>query len=167
MATQPVFPVQPEVRAASSEEDQLRLAGFKKYDPPTFSGVASEGAHGFLEDCHSILHTMDIVETSGVAFTTFQLKGVDYQWWWAYELGSPAESASLTWVQFLGMFPREFVPQSLRDAWHAEFEQLHQGTMSVSKYAIRLSDLARHAPTLVTTVRECVRRFNEGISHDI
>ncbi|XP_070002067.1 uncharacterized protein [Nicotiana sylvestris] len=124
----------PVVRVAASEEEQLRLTRFKKYDPPTFSGLLKEAA---------------------------------YQWWRAYELGSPAESVSLTWVQFSEMFLREFVTQSLRDAWCMEFEQLCQGTISVSEYAIRFSDLARHAPALVATVRERVCRFNEVLRHDI
>ncbi|XP_070057654.1 uncharacterized protein [Nicotiana tomentosiformis] len=119
------------VRAVASEEGQLRFARFKRYNPPTFSGLASESAEGFLEECHNILRTIDIVETSGVTFTTFQLKGAAYQWWQAYEMGSPAELASLTWVQCSLMFLREFVPQSRQDAWRTEFEQLRQGTMSV------------------------------------
>ncbi|XP_070004891.1 uncharacterized protein [Nicotiana sylvestris] len=132
MATKPVIPVQPVVRTTLSEEGYLTLARFKKYNPPTFSGLVSEGAHGFLEEFHHILRTMGIVEMSGVTFTTFQLKRAAYQWWQAYELGSLADVASLTWVQFSEMFPRKLVPQSLREAWRAEFEQLYQGTMSVS-----------------------------------
>ncbi|XP_070047525.1 uncharacterized protein [Nicotiana tomentosiformis] len=85
-----------------------------------------------------------------------------YQWWQAYELGSPAESASLTWVQFSEIFLREFVPQSFRDAWCVEFEQLLQGTMSVLEYAVRFNDLARHAPHLVAAVVGIARR-GEGI----
>nr|XP_009787669.1 PREDICTED: uncharacterized protein LOC104235577 [Nicotiana sylvestris] len=92
---------------------------------------------------------MGIVEMRGAAFTMFQLKGAAYQWWRVYELSCPTDAASLTW--------------SLRDAWHVEFEQLHQGTMLVLKYAVRFSDLARYAPTLVTTVRERVCRFIEGL----
>ncbi|XP_070039131.1 uncharacterized protein [Nicotiana tomentosiformis] len=65
------------------------------------------------------------------------------------------------------MFLRKFVPQSLRDAWRAKFEQLHQGTMSVSEYAVRFNYLARHPPALVATVRERVRRFIEGLKHDV
>ncbi|XP_070040830.1 uncharacterized protein [Nicotiana tomentosiformis] len=167
MATQTVVPVQPVVRAASSEEEQLRLARFKKYDPPTFSGLASKSAQGFLEECHRILRTIGVIETSGVTFTTFQLKGAAYQWWRAYELGSPADAVPLTWVQFSEIFLRECVPQSLQDAWRTAFEQLRQGTMSVSKYVVRFIDLARRAPTLISTVRERVRRFIEGLKHDI
>nr|XP_033512909.1 uncharacterized protein LOC117277615 [Nicotiana tomentosiformis] len=84
---------------------------------------------------------MGIVETIGVAFTTFQLKGVAYQWWRAYE--------------------------TLRDSWHAEFERLCQGTMSASEYAVRFNGLSRHAPALVTIVRERVRRFIEGLNKSI
>ncbi|XP_070034947.1 uncharacterized protein [Nicotiana tomentosiformis] len=106
---------------------------------------------------------MDIVEVSGVVFTTFQLSGAAYRWWQGYEEGRLADADPLTWAQFSEMFLREFVPQTLRDAWCIEFEQLCQDTMTVSEYAIRFSELSRHAPTLVPIVRERVRRFIEGL----
>ncbi|XP_070052382.1 uncharacterized protein [Nicotiana tomentosiformis] len=65
------------------------------------------------------------------------------------------------------MFLKEFVPQTLRDVWHTEFERLGQGTMTMSKYAIRFNELTRHAPILVPTVRERVSRFIEGLDYDI
>ncbi|XP_070021876.1 uncharacterized protein [Nicotiana sylvestris] len=167
MATQPVVLVQVVVCATTIEEEQLRLERYKKYHLPTFSELATDDTQGFLEECHCILHTIDIVEMSEVAFTTFQLRGVTYQWWQAYELGSQAEVASLTWVQFSEIFLREFVPQSFWDAWCAEFKLLYQGTMSVSEYGIRFSDLARHAPALVATIRKRVHRFIEGLMHGI
>ncbi|XP_070031931.1 uncharacterized protein [Nicotiana tomentosiformis] len=167
MPVQPIVSVRPEVRAVASEEEQLRLERFKKYHPPTYSGLATEDAHGFLEKCHSILRTMGIVETSGVSFITFQILGAAYQWWEAYKEGSPANAASLTWAQLSEMFLRDFVPQTLRDAWSTEFEQLRQGTMTVSEYAISFKELSRHAPTLVSTVRERVCRFIEGLNYVI
>ncbi|XP_070041234.1 uncharacterized protein [Nicotiana tomentosiformis] len=39
--------------------------------------------------------------------------------------------------------------------------------MTVSDYAIRFSELALHAPTLVHTVRERVRRFIEGLGYNL
>lgn len=65
-----------------------------------------------------------ISESRGVSFTTFQLRGAAYEWRHTYELDSPDEAASLTWTQFSDMFLREYVLQSLRDAWRAEFEHL-------------------------------------------
>ncbi|XP_070026423.1 uncharacterized protein [Nicotiana sylvestris] len=66
-------------------------------------------------------------------------------------------------LRTMDLFLREYVPQSLRNAWCTEFEHLHQGAMTVSEYVIRYTSLARHAPALVATVRERVRRFIEGL----
>ncbi|XP_070002335.1 uncharacterized protein [Nicotiana sylvestris] len=159
----PVAPIQPEGRATVFEEEERRLERYKKYHPPTFSGLALEDDQGFMEEFHHILRTMGIAESSGVSFTSFQLRGATYQWRRAYELDSPAKAYSLTWTQFSDIFLREYVPQSLRDAWRAKFEQLRQGVMTVSEYAVHLSDLATHAPTLVFIVRERVYRFIKGI----
>ncbi|XP_070032155.1 uncharacterized protein [Nicotiana tomentosiformis] len=62
---------------------------------------------------------------------------------------------------------REYVRQSLRDAWCAEFEQLRQGAMTVLEYAVKFSELSRHAPSLVSIVRERVCRFIEGLNYGI
>ncbi|XP_070007139.1 uncharacterized protein [Nicotiana sylvestris] len=159
----PAVPVQPEDGAAASEDEQWRLERFKKYDPPVFSGLASDDALGFLEECHYILCTMGISRSSRVSFTAFQLRGATYELWRTYELDSPDKAASLTWIEFSELFLREFVPQSLRDVWCAEFEHLCQGAMTVSEYAIRYTRLSRHAPALVSTVRKRVCRFIEGL----
>ncbi|XP_070041314.1 uncharacterized protein [Nicotiana tomentosiformis] len=65
------------------------------------------------------------------------------------------------------MLLRKYVLQSLRDAWRAEFEQLRQGSMTVPEYAVRFSDMARHEPALVATVREWFHRFIEGLNPSI
>ncbi|XP_070012471.1 uncharacterized protein [Nicotiana sylvestris] len=127
-AAEPVTPGQPEDNATASNDEQWRLERFKKYDPSVFSGLASDDALGFLEQCYRILRTMGISESSGVSFTTFQLRGA-----------------------------------SLKDAWRAEFEHLCKDAMTFSKYVVRYTSLARHAPALVSTVRERVCRFIEGL----
>lgn len=81
-------------------------------------------------------------------------------------MGSSADAASLSCARFLEIFLKEFVPQSLWDTWHAKYEQLFQGTMSLSEYAIKFSDLFRHAHAMVATVRERVCRFIEGLRYE-
>ncbi|XP_070046567.1 uncharacterized protein [Nicotiana tomentosiformis] len=108
---------------------------------------------------------MGIVEVSGVAFTTFQLSKAAYRWWQAYEQGQLVDATPLTWAQFSEMFLREFV--LLPDAWRTEFEKLRQGTMLLSEYALRLSELSRHAPALVSIVRERVHKFIKGLSYGL
>ncbi|XP_070046911.1 uncharacterized protein [Nicotiana tomentosiformis] len=151
----------------ASEEEQKRLERFKKYFPLTFSGVASEDAQSFLDQCHHILCTMGIMELSGVALTTFQLTELVYRWWQVYEESRPAGTVPLTRTQFTDLFLRELVPQTLRDALCTEFEKLHQGTMIVHEYATRFPELSIHASALVSTVRERVNRFIEGLIYDL
>ncbi|XP_070022332.1 uncharacterized protein [Nicotiana sylvestris] len=158
-----LVPAQPEDRETASEEEQLRLERFKRYKPPVFSGLASEDALGFLDESYHILSTMGISGSSEVSFTTLQLPGAAYEWWCTYELNSLDKAASLTWTQFSDLFLREYVPQSLRDAWRTEFEHLHQGVMTVSEYVVRYTSLAIHAPTLISTVCERVRWYIEGL----
>ncbi|XP_070039497.1 uncharacterized protein [Nicotiana tomentosiformis] len=110
---------------------------------------------------------MDIVEVSGVAFTTFQLSGGEYQWWEVYEEGRPADAAPPAWAQFSEMFLRECAPQTLRDAWRTKFDQLRRGTMTVSEYTIRFTELSRHTSTLVPTVREQIHRVIEDLSYGL
>ncbi|XP_070032719.1 uncharacterized protein [Nicotiana tomentosiformis] len=44
---------------------------------------------------------------------------------------------------------------------------IKRGTRTVSEYAIRFSELARHVPISVPTVRERVHRFIEGLGYDL
>ncbi|XP_070002127.1 uncharacterized protein [Nicotiana sylvestris] len=152
----PAVPVQPEYRATAFEDEQLRLESFKKYKPHVFSGLASEDALGFLDECYRILHPMGISGSSGVSFTTFQLRGAAYEWWRTYELDSPDDAASLTWNRFSDLFLREYIPQSLGDAWRPKFEHLCQGAMTVLEYVFCYTSLARHALALVSTIHERV-----------
>lgn len=114
--------------------------------------MASEGAQGFLEECHRILRTMGIMEMSGVGFNMFQLRGAAYQWWRVYDMGIPADVAPLSWAQFLEMFLRELVPQSF--GMHgARSLSSYARALCQLEYAVRFSGLARHAPVLVATIR--------------
>lgn len=75
-----VAPIHPEGRAAVSEEEHYRFERYKNYHPLTLSGLASDDAQRFFEECHRILCTMGVAESSGVSFTTFQLRETTYQW---------------------------------------------------------------------------------------
>nr|XP_009792584.1 PREDICTED: uncharacterized protein LOC104239605 [Nicotiana sylvestris]XP_009792585.1 PREDICTED: uncharacterized protein LOC104239605 [Nicotiana sylvestris] len=105
-----VTPDQPEDRAAALEEEQRRLERFKKYKPPTFSGLASDDALGFLEECYRILRTIGISGSSGGFFHCLPDSRSSLSVMAYFKLDSPVEAASLTWNQFSDMFLREYVP---------------------------------------------------------
>ncbi|XP_023773747.1 uncharacterized protein LOC111922420, partial [Cyanistes caeruleus] len=101
---QPVAPVQEYVVPVMPDDEQRRLERFGRLQPPSFSGAEGEDAQGFLDKCQRMLRTAGILESSGVAFTTFQFTGAAFNWWEAYERRRPVDAAPLTWQQFSTLF---------------------------------------------------------------
>ena len=69
----------------------------------------------------------------------------------------------MTWVQFISIFMNQFFPQTEHDARREEFEHLVQGSLSVSQYESKFTDLSRYATDLVDTDEKKVRRFLCGL----
>ncbi|XP_070058171.1 uncharacterized protein [Nicotiana tomentosiformis] len=73
----------------------------------------------------------------------------------------------LTWLEFSILFLEKFVLQSHGEKLRRQFEQLYYDGMFVTQYEIRFSELARHAVWLVTTDREKIRRFIDGLTYQL
>lgn len=145
LPSQPAVAAQASVVPVMADDEQRRLERFERLRSPPFSGTESEDAQDFLDRCQRMLQTAGILETSGVSFTTFQFSGSALRWWETYERRRPVGAAPLTWHQFSVVFLEMFVPQSRREEMRRQFEQLRQGDMSVTRYVMRFSELARHA----------------------
>ncbi|XP_070054972.1 uncharacterized protein [Nicotiana tomentosiformis] len=107
-----------------ADDEQRILERFGRLRPPSFSGVGSENAQGFLEKCQRILRTTGILETSGVSFTTFHFSEAGFRWWEAYERHRPFGAVPLTWQEFSILFLEKFMSQSHREELRRQFEQL-------------------------------------------
>ncbi|XP_070030156.1 uncharacterized protein [Nicotiana sylvestris] len=90
-----------------------------------------------------------------------------FTWWEVYERRRPVGVAALTWQQFLVLFLEKYVPQSHREELRRQFEQLHQGEMTVTQYEMRFSELAQHALWLVPIDRERIKRFVDGLTYQL
>ncbi|XP_070043042.1 uncharacterized protein [Nicotiana tomentosiformis] len=134
------LPAQPSVAAQTpvvpvmADDEQRRLERFGRIQPPSFSGVESEDAQGFLDKCQRILQTMGILETSGVSFTTFPFSRAAFRWWETYERRKPVGAVPLTWHEFSILFLEKFVSQSRKEELRRQFEQLRQDGMSMNQY---------------------------------
>ncbi|XP_070028924.1 uncharacterized protein [Nicotiana sylvestris] len=147
------------------DDEQRRLERFSRLQPPSFSGAQGEDAQGFLDKCQRMLQKSGILESSGVAFTTFQFTGAAFTWWEAYERRRPAGAAPLTWQEFSTLFLEKWIPQSQREELRRQFEWLSQGDMTVSQYEARFSELARYASWIVPTDWERIKRFVDGLNY--
>ncbi|XP_070002610.1 uncharacterized protein [Nicotiana sylvestris] len=149
------------------DDEQCRLERFGRLQPSSFSGVEGEDAQGFLDKCQWMLRTVGIIESSGVAFTTFQFLGAAFTWWEDFERRRPVGATPLSWQQFSALFLEMYVPQSCIELLRRQFKWLTQGDMTVSQYEMRFSELARHAIWMISSNRERIRRFVDGLNYHL
>lgn len=82
---QPIAAIQLEVRPSVSTEEHKVMDQFQKLDPSHFNGDSTVNSQNFCDRCYEILHNLGLVESKGVYFTTFQLRGPTKRWWQTYE----------------------------------------------------------------------------------
>nr|KYP33005.1 hypothetical protein KK1_046196 [Cajanus cajan] len=70
------------------------------------------------------------------------------------------------WDYFRKVFLENYFPDSVRYAKEAEFMRLHQGSLSVSEYAMRFKHLARFYSQAISEAWRC-RKFVEGLRHEL
>ncbi|XP_057246903.1 uncharacterized protein LOC130589595 [Beta vulgaris subsp. vulgaris] len=100
-----------------------------------------------------------------VNFAVFYLKGQADLWWkTAKEMQS---QPGFGWENLKGVMRNQFYPQSLQLKLESEFIHLKQRSMSVLEYAVIFNELARFAPDLVSTDRQRMNRFEEGLNLDL
>ena len=76
-----------------------------------------------------------------VTFSAFLLRDRALEWWRAVQRRYPE---GVSWAQFKEEFIDKFVPASYRDAKAEEFLRMEQGTLSMTDYERRFSELVRH-----------------------
>ncbi|XP_020236264.1 uncharacterized protein LOC109815861 [Cajanus cajan] len=77
-----------------------------------------------------------------------------------------ARGVTVDWDCFRTVFMEKYFPESVRHAKEAEFMQLHQGGLSVSKYAMRFEHLARFYSQAISEAWKC-RKFAEGLKYEL
>jgi hypothetical protein len=79
-----------------------------------------------------------------------QLIGPAADWWDAY-VEAHKESDSINWNEFKAIFHSHHVPEEIMKLKKKEFQDLKQGSMTVSEYVTRFTQLSRYAPNDVDT----------------
>ncbi|XP_060210655.1 uncharacterized protein LOC132637606 [Lycium barbarum] len=134
--------------------------------PPEFdASLTSIEPQKFIDRCEKILTTLGLKETRGVDFSTFLFSGSAESWWIAIQRGTQAGLPPITWSEFLALFKDRFIPLSKQDDMRRQFNNLRQGTMTVTEYEAKFTDLSRYVLYLVEDPREKVRRFVDGLEH--
>ncbi|KAL3749225.1 hypothetical protein ACJRO7_010338 [Eucalyptus globulus] len=141
---------------------------FLKLNPPKFTGTGDPKAATLwtkgLEKAFALLMCTKVEK---VALAVYQLEGNVETWWQAARDTVFREGVVLEWNTFLEVFNDKYFSEATREVKMAEFQRLHQGTMTIDQYEVKFTELSRYAPELVKNPVNQVRRFRDGLRPDL
>nr|KYP76433.1 hypothetical protein KK1_020675 [Cajanus cajan] len=116
-----------------------------------------------MEKIFSVLGSSD---ERKLAYAVYMLGGEAEYWWRSTRQMLESRGVLIDWDCFRRVFLEKYFPDSVRYAKEAEFMRLHQGSLSVSEYAMRFEYLARFYSQAISEAWRC-RKFADGLRHEL
>ena len=149
---------QPRELTVSIERE--RKLGARNYD-----GVGyPEKAWSWLEGNERVFSVMGCSDEQMVTYSAFLLRDRALDWWKAVQRQFP-EGVSRT--QFKEEFLEKFYPSIYKDQKIEEIFKLKQGTMSVTNYEKKFSELVRHVPLFCDHEVQKSKSFVVGLRKEV
>jgi hypothetical protein len=98
-----------------------------------------------------------------VLFVSHQLEGPAADWWDAY-VEAHEEPKNINWQEFKNSFRSHHVPLRVMKLKKKEFKDLKKGSMSMSEFVTRFTQLSRYAPDNVDTNEKKQDWFLNGLN---
>jgi hypothetical protein len=149
---------------APHPQQRDKLGEFQWTKPPTFShSVEPMDADDWLKTIEKKLQAVQCNNREKVLFASHQLVGPTVDWWDAY-VEAHEEPKGINWQEFKNSFHSHHVLLGVMKLKKKEFEDLKQGSMSVSEYVTRLTQLSRYALDNVDTNEKKQDYFLNGLN---
>jgi hypothetical protein len=130
---------------APQPQQRDKLGEFRRTKPPTFShSVKPMDVDHWLKTIEKKLQVVQCNNREKVLFASHQLVGPTTDWWDAY-VEAHEEPKSINWQEFKNSFHSHPIPLGVMKSKKKEFEDLKQGSMSVTEYVTRFTQLSHYA----------------------
>jgi hypothetical protein len=144
-----------------------RLGDFQGTKPPTFSHpVEPMDADDWLKTVERKLQVVQCNNREKVLLASHQLIGPVADWWDSY-VEAHEEPDTINWNEFKMAFRSHHVPQGVIKLKKKEFQDLKQGSMTVSEYVTHFMQLSHYAPNDVDTDEKKQECFLNGLDYGL
>nr|XP_010314123.1 uncharacterized protein LOC104644947 [Solanum lycopersicum] len=136
-------------------------------NPPIFSGSkVGEDPQKFFDGVYKVLSTMGVTFREKEESGSYQFREVSKVWYTQWKDNRSVESGPIEWEEFKEDFLGKYFPHERKEVKVKvqEFINLRQGNMSVEEYSLKFTLLSRYAPSLVSILRDKMRRFVTGVA---
>jgi hypothetical protein len=123
-------------------------------------------ADDWLKTIEKKLQVVQCNNCEKVMFASHQLEGPAADWWDIYVEGHE-EPKIINWQEFKNSFHSHHVPFGVMKLKKKEFEDLKQGSISVSEYVTRFTQLSRYNPDNVDTNKKKQDLFLNGLNDSL
>jgi hypothetical protein len=120
-------------------------------------------ADDWLKTIKKKLQVVQCNNHENVLFASHQLVGPAVDWWDAY-VEAHEEPEAINWQEFKNSFRSHHVPLGVMKLKKKEFEDLKQGSMTVSEYVTQFTQLSHYAPDNVDTDEKKQDWFLNGLN---
>ena len=119
---------------------------FYRMSPPEFQGGLDPVlALDWLSEIERVFKVITCTEEDKVLFASHMMKGPAARWWTSAETRMMTLGIPKDWEHFKAAFLDHYFPNSLRAQKELEFQQLRQGSMSITTYAEKFEDMAAYS----------------------
>ncbi|CAL9098461.1 unnamed protein product [Musa textilis] len=148
----------------TSNQTGLGIGQFKKLSPPSFSGESDPMvAERWMMQIEKIFDALNYPDDRKVFLATFMLEGEAEHWWRMIKRMSEIKHEPMTWKLFQEKFNDKYFPDCMREQKELEFLNLIQGSMTVTKYESKFTELSRFATHMTDDEFRKARRFERGL----
>ena len=109
-------------------------------------------AQGWLKSIELVLNFMGLTENEKVKCASYCLMDDARIWWEGIELSRGI--SQMTWEDFIQEFNEQYFNMSVTRVYYDEFNNFHQGNLSVTEAVKRFNQLARLCPHMVLNEEE-------------
>jgi hypothetical protein len=149
---------------ASQPHPHDKLGEFQRTKPLiTSHSIEPMDASDWLKTIEKKLQVIQCNNRENVLFASHQLQGLASDWWDAY-VDAHEEPNNINWPEFRIAFHSHHVPQCIIKLKKKEFQDLKQGSISMSKYVTHFTQLSRLSPGDVDTDEKKQGYFLNGLN---
>jgi hypothetical protein len=120
-------------------------------------------ADDWLKTIEKKLQVVQCNNRERVLFIAHQFVGPVADWWDGY-VEAHEEPETINWQEFMSSFRTHHVPLGVMKLKKKEFKDLKQGSMTVSEYVTRLTQLSHYAPDNMDTDEKKQVWFLNGLN---
>ncbi|XP_074361831.1 uncharacterized protein LOC141702018 [Apium graveolens] len=146
-----------------------KVGNFKQFQsvhPPEFVGFPNPiKAQSWLREMEKAFELATVKDDKKAQYASYYLKDDASYWWESSKV--LLEGKVITREKFIEMFLEKYLPSYMQDQLEMRFLNLRHEDMTVAKYEVKFSELARFAPEYVNTEAKKAKRFQQGLKPGI